>query len=415
MTIFKKMYIMNNKSFLRGLGHLFLTILTHRNLNKFLWRGIFLIFKTKDKQNSRRNYGFITNYEKRTTNFWGFQGGIYLTILFIIVFCLTNLHSEKNDENPFYRQFRAISDLPIYISAIPNINDYNIFANGGWDGNWYVGYDVCWIKKLPPVPEGNYRKAFIGVKLGRAKTRQKSNKPIWEKEPIPGNIYVGISSTPSWKAEQRFFLTSTEDIPLEPDFENALIGVGESRWFWAEIPLEQIQYNSPNFIAVWSPTEGFVSRSTCPILCGAWGTKTQQPTTWLNNEILGSPPIDPNTSLKTPISIFEPAIILKLIPSNTEREIEVNIVDIKEGKPNTQDKTIYAIIYSNEILRAYLEMSVDGFEWKKIGHYLYSPPWIFTLSPENLPEGKIFIKVVCEDIWSNYGKSPSVGILVSSK
>src|SRR4051794_28980944 len=61
------------------------------------------------------------------------------------------------------------ADYPVYVAQLANLNDYNVFANSGWDGNWYVGYDTCWIKKLPPVPPGRYRRAFLGARLGRAK------------------------------------------------------------------------------------------------------------------------------------------------------------------------------------------------------------------------------------------------------
>ncbi len=133
--------------------------------------------------------------------------------------------------------------LPVYLTSLSNINNYDIFANGGWDGNWYVGYNVCWIKKISISDldsEMEYRKAFVGAKLGRAKTRRKAGRPSWEKEPIPGDIYIAISNIPAWKAAQRYFLISTEDIPLESDPVDAINNVGESRWFWREVPLEQI-------------------------------------------------------------------------------------------------------------------------------------------------------------------------------
>ena len=65
--------------------------------------------------------------------------------------------------------------LPVYLSALSNLNDYSLFANGGWDGNWYAGFNVCWMEQLPKPVQGNYVRAFIGAKLGRMKTR-----------PIPG-------------------------------------------------------------------------------------------------------------------------------------------------------------------------------------------------------------------------------------
>ena len=48
----------------------------------------------------------------------------------------------------------ATPDYPVFVAQTPNPNDYSLFANAGWDGNWYVGYNNGWIKKLPPIPQG---------------------------------------------------------------------------------------------------------------------------------------------------------------------------------------------------------------------------------------------------------------------
>src|SRR5206468_924344 len=99
--------------------------------------------------------------------------------------------------------------------------DFVLFANGGWDGNWYVGYNTCWIQQLP-VPKGAYRRAFIGARLGRMKSQPEPGKPSWEKKALPGEIYMAIASTPAWTREQSHFLVDGRDIPLEPDPENAI-------------------------------------------------------------------------------------------------------------------------------------------------------------------------------------------------
>ena len=81
-------------------------------------------------------------------------------------------------------QQETFCPIPVYVSKLSNINDYDIFANSGWDGNWYVGYNVCWIKKLPHFRQGKYARAQIGAKIGRAKTRRIPGKSTWEKELI---------------------------------------------------------------------------------------------------------------------------------------------------------------------------------------------------------------------------------------
>src|SRR5258706_15995411 len=39
---------------------------------------------------------------------------------------------------PFSDLYAQSADYPIFIAQGPNPNDYSLFANGGWDGNWYV-------------------------------------------------------------------------------------------------------------------------------------------------------------------------------------------------------------------------------------------------------------------------------------
>ncbi len=331
--------------------------------------------------------------------------------IFLSLFILVSFIFSQEKQSFFH---------PVYICELPNINDYNVFANSGWDGNWYIGYNVCWIEKitiLEDIKKENFSKAFIGAKIGRAKTRPVSGKPIWEKEPIPGLIYIAVSSTSSWSASSRHFLVSTEDIPLEGDPENALEGVGEARWFWAEVPLKNINFGGPNFIALWSPTTTFISKEVAPILCGGWGARQKQPepNTFLNDEIQGAPPIDPTNSLKTPISVFEPAIAIKLVPKDTEQNIYVEILEIKDGKKGTADKTIISLVIGNNIERVWLEVATSTSTYKKIGRYLWNPPYIFTLNPEILPKGKIFIRVCAEDIFANKGFSLPVEMIVEFK
>src|SRR3989338_5805148 len=74
---------------------------------------------------------------------------------------------------------------PVFVADLPNPNDFGLFANGGWDGNWYIGYNTCWVQMLT-VPEGKYQRAFIGAKLGRMKNYQPQGKPSWEKKAYDG-------------------------------------------------------------------------------------------------------------------------------------------------------------------------------------------------------------------------------------
>ncbi|OGS18562.1 MAG: hypothetical protein A2219_00525 [Elusimicrobia bacterium RIFOXYA2_FULL_50_26] len=320
----------------------------------------------------------------------------------------SEVYSNESLNQPRYAENGG---LPVYVSELSNINDYGIFANGGWDGSWYAGFNVCWIEKLPGPPPGQYRKAFVGAKLGRMKTRPAAGKPSWEKEAIPGQIYVSVASTPAWKSSQGYFLCSSQDIPLEPDPENALEGVGESRWFWTEVPLESLSLAEPNYVALWSPTPYFVSSASSPVLAGGWGS--QELNSWLNNDVRGYPPINASSSLKTGITVFEPAIAIKLIPKGTEQEIAVTIVDIKDGRKNTANKTFIASVSGNQIEKAWLEASSDGKIWQKQGRFVYGPPYAFTLKADALPRGKAQVRCAASDIWENTGHSQPLEIEVS--
>lgn len=332
----------------------------------------------------------------------------YLVFLPLLITVLAAVSEAENNKSQKTNPYPA---MPVYITELPNINDYDIFANSGWDGNWYVGYNVCWIKRFPSVPEGRYVKAQIGAKMGRAKTQRVPDKPAWEKEPIKGTVYIAISSTPAWRSDCRYYLASAEDMPLEGDAENALGGTGESRWFWAEIPLDRINFQGENYIALWSPNQYFVSRDSSPILCGGWGVKNPEANTWLNDEIQGAPPIDVSNSLKTPISVFEPAIALKLIPDNSVQDIPVEIVAMRETRGRSQ--VILASIYGSQIDRAWLEYAdAELGGWKKTGRYIYQAPYTFTLNPAGLPEGKISVRIACEDAWLNRGYSTPFEIFV---
>jgi len=303
--------------------------------------------------------------------------------------------------------------LPVYLSELSNLNDYALFANSGWDGNWYVGFNVCWMEEIPAPPAGTYVRAFIGAKIGRMKTRPAANKPVWEKEPIPGSIYISLNSTPSWKQANSYFLVDTRDLPLEGDAENALEGVGESRWFWTEVPVSAINLKGSSFLALWSPTEYFVSTASSPILAGGWGSNKVN--SWLNNDVRGYPPLNPKNALKTAISAFEPAIAVKLIPADTVQDITVKIVQIADGRLKTPNKTFIAAVYGEEIEKTWLETLDAGGSWKKHGRYIYTPPFSFTLKPETLPEGKMKVRVTASDVWGNTGSSDAVEIEISKQ
>jgi hypothetical protein len=344
----------------------------------------------------------------------------------------------------------SVNRYPVVIAEVENLNDFALFATSGWDGNWYVGYNHAWVTKLPRAPEGNYVKAYLGAKLGRAKNvirrqleRSKNhferlknlpeekreasarelkyksfkeiNKKIRELEkklssPHSGKIYIGINSSPRWDKKNSFFLVSQEDIPLEGDPEEALEEVGEARWFWVEIPLGLVSFDKQNYVAIWSPDENLNSAQVSPILASAWGGK--EVNTWLDQESQGKPP----SSLSRSVTIFEPALAIKLVPSN-EKRVLVEILDISDGEEIREKRAITASVSGGDIVRAWLEISRDkstkkAKEWVRTGRLAFGAPYSITIDPAKLGESIYYLRVGAEDFWGNVGYSGSIKISV---
>jgi len=317
-------------------------------------------------------------------------------------------------------------DYPVYVSQVPNLNDYSLFANGGWDGNWYVGYNNGWIKKLPPVPKGNYARAFVGAKLGRMKTLPPVGRPP-EFNPVPGEIWIALSSTPSWEANQSFRLTTTADIPLEPGMDYALENVGESEWFWTEIPLESVNFSGDNYVALWSPTPFLLSVSSSPVLAAGWGGKDIN--TWLARDIKGEPPKDPKTSLATGLSYFQPAMALKLVPAGNPHPMHVRVVSWQNGTVDHLKPVIVGSAEGESIERIWVECNsilhpnplpsrerasgALGEGWSQVGRSLWKAPYVFSIDQGKLPHGKLHVRLAAENVWGEKAYSDLFEIEVS--
>jgi hypothetical protein len=305
----------------------------------------------------------------------------------------------------------AQTELPLIISLQPNIQEYTLFGNSGWDGNWYVGYNNCWIVKLPPLQEdmkSKYRRAYIGAKLGRSKTEPLPGLRIWERKPIYGEIYVSINSTPSWSKSSQYLLITTEHIPPEGDPIAPVSHTGGALWFWTEVPIDKISTQSDNYICIWSKSEKLSSRDTAPILCGAWSYE-RETKVWLNNDIKGSAPSDPKTSCKQPITIYEPAIAIKLV-ADTTHPMEVSIYQVPSEKLPPGRVILLVEVKGEYVEYCWLEASKDKKDWKKISPYLTMPPYMFTVDAIQLPEGNIFVRGVAKNIWENYSYSPEISL-----
>src|SRR5207302_1088162 len=109
-----------------------------------------------------------------------------------------------------------------------------------------------------------------------------------------------------------------------------------------------------NYVALWSPTPALVSVSSAPVLAAAWGGK--EINTWLAKDIKGEPPATPKTALATPLSYFQPALALKLIPAGTPAHfIQARAVSWQNGSPDHPKPVITASAQGESIERVWLE------------------------------------------------------------
>lgn len=292
--------------------------------------------------------------------------------------------------------------VPTIVTLAPTLHEYGRFADGGPDANWYVGFNNAWIVKLPPAPAGEFARAFIGAKLGRAKTRPMPDKP-WLREVIPGKVYAGISASPAWNSEQSFFLAETKDIPAEADPQARVDGVGAGEWFWAEVPLSQVNFNAPNYLIVWSPTNYFTKASSAPILAA---TDLEEPggetRAWLNRSIQGVPPRAKGASLETPLNTLAPAIAIKLVPPGPD-EPAVSVADFSVARTGKRVVVRFSAA-GEDVSEAWVESSRDQLEWHRASQVLRRPPYTFALPLDKAPSGS-FLRGVARDISGATGLS----------
>lgn len=344
-----------------------------------------------------------------------------LFISFVVLYFSCNFLSAENLQNQNASQSTAATlspqpAFPVFLADLPNPNDFSLFANGGWDGNWYVGYNTCWIQKVAAPAKENFERAFIGARLGRMKNYQIQGKAPWEKKAFDGEIYMGLSSTPTWNRSQSYFLTPTHDIPFEPDSENAIEGVGESRWFWVEVPLKLVNFGGENYLAIWSKSEKFTSVSSSPILAAGWGSK--EVNSWVNHDIKGWPLSDPAKAISTPVTVFEPAIALKLIPKRKETDIipKATIAKIENGKARGKfpaPKIVCGIVEGISVNRSWIELSIDPKTWTRYGRYLWTAPYCFTLKMEDVPigpDGKTWVRIAVADAFETIAYSDPINL-----
>jgi len=358
----------------------------------------------------------------------------------MVVWCVAAAAAGAWAAEPVLPPAGSAVTLPVYVCDAGNPQAFSLFANGGWDGNWYVGYNTCWVQELILPERGDIVRAYIGAKLGRMKSAPAAGGKPWEQEPLPGEIYMAVASTPSWKAADTVLLTSTAEIPLAGDSQNAISHVGESRWFWHEVPLENMTFGAAMYCALWSPSENLADASSAPILAAAWGDIAQD--TWLADNIAGAPPHTQAEALGTPITYFDPAIAIKLVPRNEYRVSvgmtlaktqqvqslprERKAVKKRDSRADrsavvaedrvvqvTHDRlTISAFVIGVNIERVWLEYSRRGAnDWQVLGRPVWSPPFQMVLDKDTAPlNGSYDIRVAASDELGNTGVSARVRV-----
>lgn len=294
------------------------------------------------------------------------------------------------------------SIVPTYITLAPTVHDYNRFADGGPDANWYVGFNNAWIVKLPAAPAGDFTRAFIGARVGRAKTRANPEKP-WIRETIPGKVYMGISQIPAWTSEQSFFLADTSEIPAEADPQTTVEGVGAAEWLWAEVPLSMVSLTSSNYLIVWSPTNYMTRAQSAPILAAADVDEAslRETRAWNNRSIMGVPPRSSANSLETAISNIMPALAIKLVPPGPD-EPAVSVNDLTLARAGRRLVARFSAA-GEDVADAWVEVSRDRLDWERISKRQRRPPFIFSID-KNLAPG-LWLRGVARDVSGAIGYS----------
>ncbi|MDD4004250.1 MAG: hypothetical protein PHW69_03490 [Elusimicrobiaceae bacterium] len=290
--------------------------------------------------------------------------------------------------------------VPVVYGLAPDLNEFYLYADGGWDGNWYVGYSNCWLIKLPSIAKKGYKKAYIGARLGRAKGFPVPNRP-WEKQPVDGKIYMGLSKDGGFNSRQSYFLVDNNDIPLEAQPKETIKGVGGAQWFWTEVPLDAVSSVKPNYLALWAESDFFTDAAKSPIIAGASRKNSGEDAVWLNSSQKGTPPRDAKTAFELPIKNLIPAMAVKLIPEN---ELSVVARAFKAVADDTSLVLSFSVI-GQDVSRAWIEISYDRFNWLRFSKFMFEPPYSFTVLNKNLPKGKYYFRAVATDALENVGYS----------
>jgi hypothetical protein len=302
---------------------------------------------------------------------------------------------------------RALANTPVYLAARHCLSDYQFLADGGETFGFSVGYSRSWIVRLPPVPAGPWVRAFVGAKLGAMKTERKPGRPDWDRRVVPGEIFAAVAQDLPLPHSRRFSLARTEEIPLVSDPRQPLEGVGEARWFWTEIPLSVVSTTTQNLVAIFSPSGALKGEERSPILSGARAEGS--PTAWWRDKAEGEPPRNSEEAFQFPAVTYTPAVAIKLVSARDERPA-VSLRVSPDRSVNGKNFICWATVEGADIELVWLEMSIDGRVWTRVGRPARGAPYIFSMARDFLPKGSAQLRVVARDVWENAGFSPTVSV-----
>ena len=303
--------------------------------------------------------------------------------------------------------FSASSPTPAYIAAENNLSKFFLYADGGFHADWYVGYNNCWIVSFPGIDTSKYEKAYIGAKLGRAKTKSWPNS--WDNAPIPGKIHMAINNTYTFSSEHSYTLVDAVDLPLEPLPNDYLEGVDSAQWFWTVIPISKISKSRENYLALWSSGKDFLSSDKSPIVAAAMSDDGME-NVWLSRSIKGAPPKG-EASLEIPISGLKPAMAIKLVPKN---DYKVLIKGFYALVGEDHIVTFFTAV-GEDIRAAWLEISYDKYDWQRVGRYFFRSPYFRSFARDEISKEMFYIRAAAVDSLENIGYSKEVKIPAMKK
>lgn len=321
------------------------------------------------------------------------------------------------------------AEPPRILTPLPNLNDFTLFAGGGWDGNWYVGSNHAWMVRLSSVPErASYARAFVGARLGRAKLEDdvdEKGKSTGKKRKVPGRVVLALSPALDWNRATAWTLAATAAIPSEGDATIPVEDVGESRWVWTEIPLALVSTSAPNCLALWSPDPHMNGAAAAPILAAGMARSFDEIKMLPAYSVTGSAPgeawVDESTGLartgpspQKPLSFYYPALALKLVPppSGPPPVVKVAGLQEREEMKRGEHRLIRADVGGENIQEAWLEVapaaSATQSRWDPHGRALGAAPYRFTLRTGGLAPGLYLVRAAARDEWEQVGVSGGI-------